>query len=201
MKSSQPILALAALSSLFGMSQLLVAPAVANQPPVAGSFYCDTSGAVPATMIRTVRGDETFIKWENSFGNKYTKAQRCQIVTKRFQSWRGNLYLTSSNNVNGYPVICNVGREGGTCDGSNILVTLRKNADHKLALQKFLSHQKGASNAPLYLSGDSYISVVGDNYYINVGRMIGNINEASTEEQPINNTPEPVEPPAEYRRY
>jgi hypothetical protein len=202
MKLSKSILALVAFSSFVGMSQSFLAPAVAGESK---SFYCDTSGPIPVTKIRTERGDETFIQWTKSFSNGYSLEERCKIVTKRFQSQvgRGRMYLTSRAKVNGMPVICNSNREGGACTSRNILVTLDRNANHLEVLQKLASFQRSASNEPLILSGHNplnnplnsdYVTNVDGNYYVNVNKMTGiNVEGVQTEESVL---PTPTKSPA-----
>jgi Circadian oscillating protein COP23 len=122
------------------------------------TFYCDTSGSVPVTRIRTGRGDESFIQWRTSFSRGYSAARRCQEVASRFerQHTRGKrLFLTSRRNVNGHPVICYTESENGACDRTNVLFTLRRGTSHRNALRRFSAFQRGASNRPLELSGDA----------------------------------------------
>jgi Circadian oscillating protein COP23 len=121
------------------------------------TFYCDTSGSVPVTRIRTGRGDESFIQWRTGFSRGYGAAQRCQEVSSRFQRLytRGRVYLTSRANVNGHPVICYAESENGACNASNVLVALRRGTNHRNALLRFKAFQRGASNRPLELSGDA----------------------------------------------
>jgi hypothetical protein len=121
------------------------------------TFYCDTSGSVPVTRIRTGRGDESFIQWRTSFSGGYGAARRCQEVSARFQRehTRGRLHLTSRRNVNGHPVICYAESENGACNASNVLVTLSRGTNHRNALLRFSAFQRGASNRPLELSGDA----------------------------------------------
>jgi hypothetical protein len=131
-------------------------PAEANQP----GFYCDTSGRVPVTRIRTSRGEESFIAW-NTSTRGYSASRRCREVAARFESQRprGQLFLTSRRNVNGSPVICYTETRGGSCNRNNVLVTLRRNTNHRAALRRFMDFQRGASNRPLELSGgDSDVS-------------------------------------------
>jgi Circadian oscillating protein COP23 len=122
---------------------------------------------------------------------EYNLKKRCEVVTARFQLHRGNMYLTSRENVNGMPVICNSDREGGDCDASNVLITLPKKTNHKKVLLQLSSHQRGASNKPLPLSGSPYLSVVNDNYYMNIGQMVSDINQAQTTET-VSPTPKPT---------
>jgi hypothetical protein len=122
------------------------------------TFYCDTSGSVPVTRIRTARGDESFIQWQNSFSRGYGAARRCQEVASRFERQHTGgkrLYLTSRRSVNGHPVICYTDSEKGACDRNNVLVTLRRGTNHRNALRRFSAFQRGASNRPLELSGDA----------------------------------------------
>jgi Circadian oscillating protein COP23 len=121
------------------------------------TFYCDTSGSVPITRIRTRgRGDESFIQWKTSFSRGYSAAKRCKQVAARFerQHLRGRLYLTSRSNINGHPVICYADSENGACNSGNILVTLRRGIDHRNALLRFNAFPRRSSNRPIELSGD-----------------------------------------------
>jgi hypothetical protein len=128
-----------------------------QSPAEAGGqgFYCDTSGRVPVTKVRTSRGDETFIRW-NTGRRGYSPLRRCQEVAARFerQRTRGRLFLTSRARVNGQPVICYTETEGGSCNSGNVLVTLKRGVNHRSALRRFTDFQSGASNRALELSGD-----------------------------------------------
>ena len=181
---SKPLLAFVTASSLVGIGQLFDSPALAGQ----SNFYCDTNGDVPITKVRTPRGEEEFIRWKNSYANGFSPAKRCQLVTARLQTQtaRGRWFITSRENVNGMPVLCAVSREGENCNASSILVTLKRGADIKTALQEFNSFRSGASNQPIELSGaqqqQQYMTSVDGSDYINFGQAVADRTGLSVEE-------------------
>ncbi len=195
MKLSKPVLALLVISGAIGTSQLFDSPALAGQT----RFYCDTSGDMPVTKVSTPRGEEEMIRWKNAYGNGFTAAKRCQVVTQRLQMQtnRGRWFLTSRENVNGMPVICAVSREGGDCNASSILVTLPRGADPKAALQEFHSFRSSASNKPMELSGrqqGSYTTTVDGNDYINLGQAVADLTSSQVDRSA---TPTSTEQPSD----
>jgi hypothetical protein len=188
---SRSLLALFTVSSLAGIGQLFDSPALAGQ----SSFYCDISGEVPVTKVKTDRGDETFITWKKSFANGYSKDKRCQIVTKRLQEQynRGRFYLTTRDNIKGLPVICYTHDEGGDCNASNILVTLTKGEDAKAVVKQLKYFRASArSKSPIELSGReqaqiqtnmSAMTEVNGNSYVDVRALIGDRDESQSQNE------------------
>lgn len=95
-----------------------------NQPSDArqNKFFCTQEKGVPVTKVRTSRGNETFIRWVVTDFKKFPPAQRCQIVSARFQRYydNGSLFINSRDNFNNYPVLCITNRKGAPCTADNI---------------------------------------------------------------------------------
>jgi hypothetical protein len=101
-------------------------PSHANAP----DFYCGSTTyqgqPVPATWARKRNGDKVLvIRWFRSVG-KLTAWQRCQLVSRRFQTYydRGQLQYIKGEFENKEPVLCTVASPWEPCNKSNILFTL-----------------------------------------------------------------------------
>jgi hypothetical protein len=193
MKLSKPVLALLVVSGAIGMSQSFDSPALAGS----SRFYCGTSDNVPATKVRSSRGDEVLLRWKNSYKG-FSATKRCQIVTEKLQQQfnRGRFVVTSNENVNGMPVVCAVSAVGDSCNADSILFTLPRGSSARAAAEQFESLRSAASIKPLELSGrqensgKSYSTVVDGNYYINLGQAVADITGESME-QSVAPTSEP----------
>ncbi|MDJ0735430.1 MAG: COP23 domain-containing protein [Nostocaceae cyanobacterium] len=132
-----------AIASLTGFAVI----ASTTQPSYAGrsKFYCAVLNGIPYTWVKTVRGDEKFIRWSSNAFNM-SPLERCKIVSARFRRYydNGRFYITGRDNVNGYPVLCIFNRRGGGCSSKNILMTLQKGSDPGFVLQQILDFRRGA---------------------------------------------------------
>ncbi|TFI54974.1 hypothetical protein BLD44_006330 [Mastigocladus laminosus UU774] len=177
----------------------LVTTTTSNQPSYAESekFFCTQEKGVPVTKVRTTRGDETFIRWVVTDFKEFPPLQRCEIVTKRFQRYydNGEIYITSRNNFNSYPVLCITNRKGAPCTSDNILVTLKPGANTGLVLKQMLDFRRGADASPINLSKCKATTYDNQgNLYIDVKQFLdGKKCSASTSSTNANQT-EPVEP-------
>jgi Circadian oscillating protein COP23 len=135
----------------------------ATQPSYAGNnkFFCTQEGNVPMTKIRTSRGNETFIRWVVEDFKKYPALKRCQLVSSRFQRYydNGKVFITTRNNVNGYPVLCIANRKNTPCTAENILVTLKPGSDTGKVLNQMNDFRRGVGSEALNLSGCQVISL------------------------------------------
>ncbi len=97
-------------------------------------FFCDTSGSVPVTLVKTSRGNIPMIRWVkktfNGFG--YNPVQRCRETSLRLTIFHdsGRLKSMRSGTTNGYPVLCvDGGVEGSPCERQHVLLTFDRGVD------------------------------------------------------------------------
>lgn len=133
LRLSAQILPGVATASVISVLALTVTTTIDNQPSYAGGnkFFCTQEGNTPVTKVRTSRGPETFIRWVVQDFKKFPPAQRCKIVSTRFQRYydNGSLFITTRDNFNNYPVLCIANRKGTPCTSENVLVTLKPGTD------------------------------------------------------------------------
>ncbi|MBW4645491.1 MAG: COP23 domain-containing protein [Goleter apudmare HA4340-LM2] len=140
-------------------------------------FFCDQEGKTPVTKIRTQRGPETFIRWVVKDFKNFPPAQRCQIVSRRFQRYYSNgaLLIRSEFNFNNYPVLCIANRKGTPCTSDNVLVTLKPGTDPGLVLKQILAFRRSVAGKPIDLSGKGkcrpYSEYEGD-LYLDVKQLV-----------------------------
>ena len=116
---------------------VLTSSALAQSQKVA--FYCGrtTDGNLdPATIVGTKgrKGDEhrVIVIWRQKVSN-ITPAQRCEIVSKRFQSaWeKGNFnhLVSGMDRKSGRGLICAVSKSNSICDADKMLFTVNSQKD------------------------------------------------------------------------
>lgn len=115
-----------------------------QQPSYASdyTFYCDGTTyrgkSVPATMARTDDGRRVMIvRWVSEyFSSKLTNADRCNIVSRRFQKFydHGKLVYVNGGYIKGLPVICAVKNREHSCNKDNVLYTLKAGKNPKILL-------------------------------------------------------------------
>ncbi|MDF5725267.1 MAG: COP23 domain-containing protein [Rhizonema sp. PD37] len=129
------------------ISALAIATTTSNLPSYAkgNKFSCTQDKGVPVTMVHTSLGNEAFIRWVVTDFKKFPPIKRCQIVSSRFQRYydNGDLFITSRDNFDGYPVLCISNRKGDACTSDNILVTLPREADIGVVLKQMLAFRGG----------------------------------------------------------
>jgi hypothetical protein len=182
------------------LALVLIATTASSQPSYAESnkFFCAEEKGVPVTKVRTSRGNETFIRWVVKDFKKFPPQQRCTIVTKRFQRYydNGALFITSRNNVNGYPVLCISDRKNAPCTTDNILVTLKPGADAGVVLKQMLDFRSGANaTGGIPLSGSQYVTYEQGDLYLDVKQLVDSADSGNSNQSVIT-TPQsqPVEP-------
>lgn len=153
----------------FGATVALAQPSQAQ----ATSFVCENDARnVPTTYAVTPNGYVPVIKWESThfIGSGYTPANRCQEVTRRFNSFhaRGQLEFLSSGWQNGQAVLC----AGSRCTGNNLLLTLRSDQDPGQSLQEMIAVGGGGGGPARHARGGG-----------GSGRVVVNLNDY------IENTP------------
>jgi Circadian oscillating protein COP23 len=147
------------VSSLTALALTLGTTLVASQPSQAQSrqFFCGLSYGYPTTIVRTPIGNKPIIVWtENSWiSDTLTPRRRCQEISNRFQDLydKGQLGTAKAGRVNGQPVICGVANAQGSCNSSNVLVTLTRDQNPNKIATQLLNTRASASGQPVYLSG------------------------------------------------
>ncbi|MEH1919357.1 COP23 domain-containing protein [Nostoc sp.] len=190
------ILPRVATGSVISALALAVAT-TSNQPSYAegNKFFCTHEGNVPVTKVRTSRGNETFIRWVVKDFKKFPPAQRCKIVSARFQRYydNGSLFITSRNNFNNYSVLCIANRKGAPCTSENILVTLRPGSDTGAVLKQILDFRRGVEGKPVDLSGCQVFTEDQGDLYLDVKQLVDG-QECGQSASSVNNPKtEPVE--------
>lgn len=149
-----------------------------SQPSYArpSKFYCAVLNGVPRTWVRTSRGKEQLIRWvvKDFSASGFTPLKRCIAVSARFRRFHdnGNLYITSRDNVNGYPVLCIINRKYGGCSPKDILITLRPGSDKARVLKRILAVRRTASNKPVELSGSKCVTYRNGEFYLDVKALV-----------------------------
>ena len=172
-QSSFITLGLAAVTSL----ATIILPASFNQSTAAESqpnkvtFLCQSmfdpaSGdKIPTTVawIPERKGHVRFIGWKSEYFNKsgWTPIERCKKVSQKFQEFyeQGRLNYLASGQVKGQPVICGFANQGETCNSSNQLFTLKKQANSEEVIQKLMDISEGKSSEQLFQSSGKQLSI------------------------------------------
>lgn len=141
-------------------------------------FYCDQSGMF--TTVNTERGSMPLIHWtDRSFPPPFTPAQRCQIVSERFQKFdsNGTLKYIKADTINNLPALCVAAYAGGECLPDGLLVTFKPGTDANDILIKLLDQRVWAAGETISLSSngqdsptanESVISQVDGATYVNM---------------------------------
>ncbi|BAZ10405.1 hypothetical protein NIES4071_22200 [Calothrix sp. NIES-4071] len=142
-------------------------------------FYCGVSRGVPATLVRTPRGNKPMIRWVSSaFPAPWTPVRRCEDISARFQRFfsNGTLNFLRAGNFNGQPVLCVAPYKGGPCLPSGVLVTLKSGTNPRLVMQKLLDNRAGSSSdgAILLNEGNENLefSTIDDVDYFDIQKII-----------------------------
>jgi Circadian oscillating protein COP23 len=114
-------------------------------------FYCGKNGNVPTTMAKTSRGDVAVIRWisRDVFGDAYPPEVRCNIVSKKFQSFyqNGTLDFLTTGVDNRMPVVCVAQAQDGRCNG--VLFTLKPGSGDPGRTLKRLLDVRNRASGPL----------------------------------------------------
>jgi hypothetical protein len=145
---------------LTGFAIAVTLGTAATEPSAAQSkkFFCSTSRGVPATVVRTSKGNVPIIIWvyRDFDYSGWTPEHRCQEISDRFQRYddRRLLGYIRTGTVNGYPVLCVANYQGGACDRTQVLITLKPGSDAQYYLQSLLETRTHGVRKPVYLSGE-----------------------------------------------
>lgn len=153
---------LSGLAFLGGVGVVFNAPSYANYPKI--QFSCDSSGSLPKTVAKNnVTGQSLIVvKWYSEYftGSGYNPLTRCREVSARFQRayGTGELNYITAGIVNNYSVICAT-TAGGSCNGSNVLFTLKRGTNAAVTLQRLFDVRESAGPALYESSGRTYINL------------------------------------------
>ncbi|MBD2535021.1 hypothetical protein H6G97_38610 [Nostoc flagelliforme FACHB-838] len=196
--SAQILPGVATTASVISVLALAVATTINNQPSYAGAnkFFCTKEGNTPVTKVRTSRGPETFIRWVVQDFKKFPPAQRCKVVSTRFQRYydNGSLFITTRDNFNNYPVLCIANRKGTPCTSENVLVTLKPGTDTGRVLQQILDFRRGVGDSVVNLSGCQAISYEQGDLYLDVKQLLDGKQCSQSTSNTTTPQIEPVEP-------
>ncbi|MBD2298641.1 COP23 domain-containing protein [Nostoc sp. FACHB-190] len=166
-----PGLAATSVASLVVLGISVTEPSYASRQD---KFSCKQEGNVPVTKVRTPRGPQTLIRWVANDFFKVSPLQRCRIVSARFQRYydNGALFITSRDNLNGYPVLCISNRRGAPCTADNVLVTLKPGTDTSRVLQQMLSLRRDVGESVINLSGCQAFTYDDGDVYVDVKEFL-----------------------------
>lgn len=134
-----------------------------NQPSnaVGATFYCGKTNGVPTTYVRTQDGKNLpMIRWVSDVfrGTRLTPQQRCQEVSRRFQSNydNGTLRYIKAGMLNGQPVVCAATQTNTGCTDKTLLFTLKRGSDPDATARKLFDRRAlAAGNAVNQVGGDN----------------------------------------------
>ncbi|WP_293247035.1 MULTISPECIES: COP23 domain-containing protein [unclassified Microcoleus] len=140
-------------TTAIALCALTVASAPSYARPNVGEsgFWCSTSTGAPVTLYQNPQGAvEPWIEWTSDYfsGSGYDPATRCQLVSKRLESYRRNRMLRyiTVGQMNGQNVICTANQVNGICQ--NLIYTLRPGQDPIGSLYNLLAWRQGQVGMP-----------------------------------------------------
>ncbi|MBD2199162.1 MULTISPECIES: COP23 domain-containing protein [Calothrix] len=191
-QSSAKALSLAVFTSLAAVLSC-------HQPSLAQSttFFCDrNSQGVLTTYAQTKSRNVPVIRWKSwDFAAAgYTPEQRCEEVSRRFQTYKNNgmLNYITTGIMNRQSVVCVSSAKGGGCQG--LLFTLKPGANASRVLQQLFDISEGKSNTVVYESFGSSRNTPTDTNYIDVNQLLNITPEESTSDPTPSTQPEVISP-------
>ena len=147
-------------------------------------FICGMSRGVPATLVRTSRGNIPIIRWvDTAFPQPYNPEHRCEEISDRFQRFyqNGTLNFLRAGRLKNQSVLCVAGEKGGPCLPEGILVTLKPKTNPQEILEQLLDYRGSSSGGVIELSGNNtMVSSVNDAAYLNVNKLIVQMESSGT---------------------
>jgi Circadian oscillating protein COP23 len=194
MKPQPLVLAVA----LLAMGSSLSMGSIQSARAQSARFFCgrDAQGA-PATVVEPANKSKSpvvLIRWKSKFfnGAGYTPANRCAIVSKKFQDAyaKNPNFVFTTTIANGEPVICAAESRGGACN--TLLYTIKRGyQDPILTMLRLEQTRAGASGALNESSGGS--STV-EPAYVGVQDLIANVSGNPSQAAPAAVAPKSVLP-------
>ncbi len=131
-----------------------------DQPSYAenATFYCGKSNGVSTTFVRTQDGKNLpMIHWVSNYfsGKGLTPQQRCQEISRRFQSNydNGTLRYIKAGMLNRQPVVCAATQKNAACTDSTLLFTLKRGSDPDTIARKLFDRRALAAGNVVNQSG------------------------------------------------
>lgn len=137
------------------------------------SYYCDKDNNIPTTFVRTHRGALPMIRWVSTNLPSATPEQRCQKVSRNFQTAyeKGSLKFITTGLMNNQPVVCTATRKEGDC--KDLLFTLKAGSNPKKILRQLLDRRGLSAGNPLdqagvefYLDFEDYLTRLGNRFTV-----------------------------------
>ncbi|MBW4624894.1 MAG: COP23 domain-containing protein [Brasilonema octagenarum HA4186-MV1] len=167
-------------SALYAVAFTITSTATLTQPSYAQNqkFFCGMSKGVPATLVRTSRGNIPMIRWVDAgFAPPWIPERRCEDISARFQRFyeNGTLNFLRAGKSERQPVLCVAGEKDGPCLPDGVLLTLKPGKDPEDILQQLLNGRGGAGPGIVELSGNTNRDVVSsekDAAYLDVQKLL-----------------------------
>ena len=143
---------------LVGFALAIGATATISQPTTAASnrYTCDIRNGIPTTLAHIPsKGRVSLIHWVSSW-TPQTPLQRCQEISKRFQTFSDNRLLKyiKTGQVNSLPVLCVASTKNSRCQENMVLVTLEPGSNPHETLSQILDFRGLVEKGGVYLGGD-----------------------------------------------
>jgi hypothetical protein len=134
-----------------------------------GVFTCEmNANGIPTTYLTAVTGKKIeLISWQREGLGGYTKQERCQIVSQRFQEAYedGTLAYITYGFMAGQNVICGTSSNGGACE--KLLLTLRHQDNPKETIESLFAAGSYAGSPVIQSNGEK-------RYYYTLTDLLGN---------------------------
>jgi hypothetical protein len=134
------ITSIIALSLMTGLPVVALSSLPSSAAP-GTKYFCGQSQGKPATIAQTPTGDVVVIRWTSDHFEKsgYTPAERCRIVSDKFQQYHqnGTLRYITTGRENRQLVVCTAQNLNGGCVGT--LFTLKPGSNPKATLKALMN--------------------------------------------------------------
>ncbi|MFY7934251.1 MAG: COP23 domain-containing protein [Microcystis aeruginosa] len=120
---------------------------------------------VPTTYVKVGSNErKPVIRWVSRYssGSGYTPQQRCQEVTRRFNTLYtrpGGIDIITTGYLNGLPVIYSPSDGRERANSSNLLFTLKRGENATQKIAQLFDIREGASSSPLFESSSDSATV------------------------------------------
>ncbi|MFY7934080.1 MAG: COP23 domain-containing protein [Microcystis aeruginosa] len=128
---------------------------------------------VPTTYVKVGSNErKPVIRWVSRYssGSGYTPQQRCQEVTRRFNTLYtrpGGIDIITTGYLNGLPVIYSPSDGRERANSSNLLFTLKRGENATQKIAQLFDIREGASSSPLFESSSDSATVHFDKFLEN----------------------------------
>lgn len=148
------------VAATLALSSVVLPNAGEAQSQGSQQFFCGMSQGVPATLVRTVRGNLPLIHWTSTdfINSGWTPERRCKEISARFErlNTQGQLRYLRTGRVNGQAVICGSTTNSGGCSSERVLVTIPTDKNPTQVMGQLLNTRVGAGTRPVELDGNEF---------------------------------------------